>query len=347
MKRRIAVLMASVAALAGASAGTTLATPPTPASGSIWNPNQRVEYRWRESDEPPAWLRPAINAAADDSNDSRASRAAFFAYAADGNSWIGYTGDLPTNWAIGYTTRNIPNSFTVRLRPHGYPLDWGTLRWCQFYDDPPVGCYDAEMITLHELGHAQTLGHVDEADVTDWTDSIMHASPKTKAKAGWNAHEYGTCDVARLQIRYEPSTAATRYSTCLNLDAELSLNTSATSAPHYGSVTLTARLKIADDVIYPNLASDPLAGRRINLQRRPAGATAWTTVGELDPVSGDPGRYSALVTITNVFDWRVVFNTPGTEGLNGAVSPAVRVSLSYDCAPSKSISRQLPAQPIC
>jgi hypothetical protein len=347
MKPRMTVLVLGAIALAGSSAMPTLATSPTPASGTTWNPNQRVEYRWRAGDEPPTWLRPAINRAADDSNASRDSRAAYLAYAADGDSWVGYTSDLPTNWAVGYTTRNVPHSFTVRLRPHGYPLDWGTLRWCEFYDDPPTGCYDAEMITLHEFGHAMTLGHADEADVTSWTDSIMHASPKTKAKAGWNAHEYGVCDVARLQIRYEALTASTRYSTCLDLETELSLSSSATSAPFYGQVTLTARLKISDQAIYPNLASDPLAGRRVNLQRRPAGQTAWTTVSELDSVTGDPGRYSAKVTINAVYDWRAVFNTPSSEGLRSSASQAVRVSLSYDCAPTSSPSREVAAQAIC
>jgi hypothetical protein len=292
-------------------------------------------------------MRTAINAAASDNNSSRASRAAFLAYASDGKSWVGYTADLPTNWAVGYTTRNIPDSFTVRLRPHGYSLDWGTLRWCEFYDAPPTGCYDAEMITLHEFGHAQTLGHVDEADVTDWNDSIMHASPKTKAKAGWNAHEYGRCDVARLQIRYEPSTAFTLYSRCLDLPTELALSSNRSSAPYYGAVTLTARLKVADDAIYPSLASDEIAGRRITLQRRAVGATAWAVVGELEPVTGDPGRYSATVTVTGVYDWRAIFNEPSNEGLRGSASHAVRVSLSYDCAPTRSISRHDPAQAIC
>jgi hypothetical protein len=339
-------VLALAAVLACIGAPQARATSPTPASGPTWNPNQRVEYRWRAGDEPPTWMRAAINRAADDSNESRQSKAAFLEYDAEGSSWVGYTADLPTNWAVGYTTRNIPSSFTVRLRPHGYPLDWGTLRWCEFYADPPNGCYDAEMITLHEFGHAQTLGHVDEADVTDWTDSVMHASPKTKAKAGWNAHGYARCDAARLQIRYEASTPATRYSTCLDLATQLSLSSSASSAPFYGAVTLTARLKVADDVAYPNLASDPLAGRRVTLQRRPAGSTAWTTVGELEPVTGDPGRYSSLVTITNVYDWRAVFPTPAAEGLRSAASVPVRVSLSYECAPN-SVNRVAPAQAIC
>ena len=122
--------LAAVAALSIAG-GEALATSPTPASGPRWSPNQLVQYRWREGDEPPSWMRVAVNAAAHDSNDSRASNAAVLAQSDGGTSWIGYTGDIPTTWAIGYTNTNAPTSFTMRLRPQGYPLDWGTLRWCQ------------------------------------------------------------------------------------------------------------------------------------------------------------------------------------------------------------------------
>ena len=90
-------------------AGEASATPPSPASGQIWNPNQHVTYRWHEGDEPPAWMRSAINAAANDSNDSRDSKAAVLSQSDSGASWIGYTGDIPTTWAIGYTIRSIPN----------------------------------------------------------------------------------------------------------------------------------------------------------------------------------------------------------------------------------------------
>src|SRR3954470_12032603 len=133
MKRGLAASAAVLLALA-VVAGEANATPPTPASGAIWSPNQHVGYRWKEGNEPPGWLRPAINAAADDSTDSRASRAAIFSQSDNGASWISYTGDIPTSYAIGYTITYIPSYFTMRIRPQGYVLDWGTLRWCQFYD---------------------------------------------------------------------------------------------------------------------------------------------------------------------------------------------------------------------
>src|SRR5690242_13526217 len=124
MKRLVSAAAAALILLT-LNAAQASATPPTPASGQIWSPNQRVQYHWHDGDEPPTWLRPAINAAAQDSNDSRASRAAIFSYSDSGSSWIGYSADIPTTYAIGYTVSYIPNFFTMRLRPQGYALDWG------------------------------------------------------------------------------------------------------------------------------------------------------------------------------------------------------------------------------
>lgn len=335
----------ALAMILAVGGGSVLAVSPTPASGTTWEPNQRVEYRWRTGDEPPPWMRTAIQSAARDSNESRASRAATLSYATDGSSSIAYTADLPTNWAVGYTVRYLPDSFTIRLRPHGYPLDWGTLRWCEFYDSPPTGCYDAEMITLHEIGHAQTLGHVNDADYPDWTDSIMHEAPKSKAKAGWNAHEYGRCDVARLQVRYQPLTPSTRYSTCLDLPTDLSLTTSSSTGAYYSTVTLTARLRIAAGADYTNLASDPVAGRRVVLQRRVPGNSSWSTIVEMD--ADETGRYERSVAVTATYEWRAVFGTPSNEGLNGSVSTPVAVRLTYDCPPTGSADGQVAAQAIC
>lgn len=345
MTRRLFALGLAAALSVGLFGGAAGASQPTPASGTTWAPNQRVEYRWRAGDEPPAWMKTAINAAATDNNQSRASRAAIFAQASDGAAWIAYTADLPTSWAIGYTVRYVPDYFTIRLRPNGYPLDWGTLRWCEFYDSPPTGCYDAEMITLHEFGHAQTLGHVDDLALDDWTDSIMHESPKTRAKPGWNAHEYGRCDVARLQIRYQPLTSSTPISSCLDLPTQLSLSASATSAPAYSSVTLTARLAIADDAIYPNLASDPLSDRRIVLQRRTPGSTTWSTIVEMD--ADGTGRYARSITVTATYEWRALYNPASGEGLTASASAPLRISLGYDCVPTAIKNGRLPMQPVC
>jgi len=338
MRYLVAAVCAALCALT--MAGEATATAPTPASGSVWSQNQRVSFRWHEGDEPPAWMRGAVNAAASDSNDSRDSKAAVLSQSDSGSSWIAYTGDIPTTWAIGYTVRYIPNFFTMRLRPQGYPLDWGTLRWCQFYDSPPTGCYDAEMIALHELGHAQTLDHPDDADVDNWTDTIMHWAPKTKAKAGWNQHEFGRCDVARLQIRYEPLTSATPISTCLDLATNLSLSASTSSTYAGAAVSLTARLKVDDAAIWPLLASEPLAARGVTLQRRVPGSGSWSNVGGMATLD-DNGRYSKTLNVSDTFEYRAVFSAPSNEGLEGSASQIVRITVSSgggDCGHARMIN---------
>lgn len=335
--------------LAALSAAPAAAALPTPASGVTWDQNQRVEYRWKEGSEPPAWARSAMSAAAADSNSSRKAKAATFSYDADGPAWLAYTDDLPTNWAIGYTVRSIPESFTIRMRPHGSQLDWGTLRWCEFYEgEPPNGCYDLEMVTLHEFGHAQTLGHVAEADVDSYTDSLMHATGlRSKAKLGWNQHIFGRCDVARLQIRYEPLTSSTPISTCLDLPTDVSLSPGTSGIPYGSSVTLTTKLKIAADSIYSSLAGEPLSGRSVVLQRRALGSSTWATIGEMSAVTDDTGRYVKTLTFTTTYDWRAVFSAPGDEGLDGATSNITRLSVTYGCTPTHGWRGLVPLYETC
>lgn len=325
MKALVAALGAALMTLT-LFVGSASATAPTPASGQLWAANQRVTFRWKDGLEPPAWMRTAVNAAAADNNQSRDSKAAVLSQSDSGASSIAYTPDIPTTYAIGYTIGYQPTSFAMRLRPQGYVLDWGTLRWCQFYDVGPTGCYDAEMITLHEMGHVQTLDHPDDADVTEWTDTIMHWAPKTKAKAGWNQHEFGRCDVARLQIRYEPLTAYTPYSTCLDLDTDLQASASASTAAAGAVVTVSARLKVADSVIWPLLAGEPVAGRPIVLQRRAPGGSTWSLVANLAPTD-DTGHYARSITVNDTYDYRVVFNA-GQEGLEDATSLVLRITVT-------------------
>jgi hypothetical protein len=342
-------LLAPFVALAtlAAAAQPAVASLPTPASGGTWAQNQLVEYRWKEGAEPPAWARSAMSAAAADSNASRAAKAAIFAQRDTGASWLAYTDDLPTNWAIGYTVRSVPNGFSIRMRPQGTQLDWGTLRWCQFYDDPPNGCYDAEMVMLHEFGHAQTLAHPDETDVDDFLDTVMHATVHSKAKVGWNMHAFGRCDVARLQIRYEALTPTTPYSTCLELPTDLALSTSASSVGYNAAVTFTARLKVADDAAYASLASDPIAGRSVVLQRRLSGSSAWSNVLEIPALANDAGRYVKTLSLTATYEWRATFASPPSEGLDGSSSAVVKITVTGACPTSAAVTQQQPRSPTC
>lgn len=300
------------------------AATPTPASGATWEPNQVVRFRWKDAAEPPGWMKSAINNAAAGSTSSRTAKAAVISHRDGADSWVGYTANLPSNYAIGYAVRNIPHHFTVRLRPHGYVLDWGTLRWCQFYTNPPNGCYDAEMVTLHEFGHVQTLGHADESEVA-WLDTVMHEAPHSKAKVGWNMHAFGRCDVARLQIRYEALTSTAPYSTCLSLPAALALKASTTAPTYGGSVTFTAALRVSPDAQYLKLAGDPVSGRRVMLQRRPVGGSTWSNYVEMVPLTDGTGRYTKTLRIIASYEWRARFFKPADEGLAGAHSSAFAV----------------------
>lgn len=333
VRTSIVIALAGVTAL-GALAGPVLATPPTPAGGRAWVPNQVVGFRWNADKLPPQWLRPALLAAASDSNSSSAARAAVFTLDPNANSWFGYTSDIPSTYAIAYAVAAQPWWFKVRLRPQGYMLDWGRLRWCQFYDDPPGGCYDAELIALHELGHVQSLGHPAEAGVTAWLDTVMHAAPKSKSRIGWNAHEFGRCDGARLQIVYGSLTTSTPYSDCLSLPTELSLSASATSIAAGNKVTFSARLKVASDVTWRSLAGQPLDGRTVVLQRRAVGTLTWTTVAQMAP-GAIAGSYVKTQAINATNEWRAYFPPPD-EGLQRSGSGLLRVSVSGGtaCSPS-------------
>ena len=347
LRRRVALAAAAALTLNSLGALPGYAATPTPAHGQKWAPNQSVEYRWKDGHVPPGWARTAITGAAVDSNRSRAAQAALFAHDDSGSSWIAYTSNLPTNWAIGYTVADAPDSFSIRIRPQGSMLDWGTLRWCEFYSKPPRGCYDLEMVTLHEFGHVQTLDHADEAGVDQFVDTVMHATVHSKPKAGWNMHEFGRCDVARLQIRYHPLTSTTRYSTCLDLPSLLTLTSPSTGFEAYGAaVNLTARLSVNDDVQYGNLAGQQADGRRIALERRAPGGS-WEDAGVLAPLDDGTGRYAATITVTGTYYWRAMFAEPTGEGLNASTSAALLISMDVPCVQSAGVPGADPLRPVC
>ena len=304
----------------------------TPISKIDWQQNQRVDFRWRDDAVPPAWMRGAVLAAADDANGSRGAKAALLGHDAGGSSWVAYTESIDHPAAIAFASRRAPDLFKVWLRPQGYLFDWGKLRWCQFYDAPPDGCIDAEMVGLHEFGHVHGLGHIeDAADPGDYLDSVMHELSRSKPRQGWNAHAFGACDVAALQVRYELLTPATPVSTCLSLPTTLTLAASTTYVQPGGSVAFSATLRIADEAAYARLASDPLSARPILLQRRSPGSSSWTTHG-LMSAGTTAGTYRLTVAPAATYQWRALLSQPD-EGITGDASPILKVSVGGGCAP--------------
>ena len=91
----------------------------------------------------------------------------------------------------------------------------------------------------------------------------------------------------------------------------------------------TATLGISSGVSYPLLRGFPLSDRPLILQRRLPNATTWTTIGQMAQTVTD-GQYTLSQSLTTTYDWRVQFSAPSNEGLEGDVSPIIRVTVG-DC----------------
>src|SRR3712207_9595125 len=52
---------------------------------------------------------------------------------------------------------------------------WGQLRWCALLYPVMDGCFDAEMVMIHELGHVHGLDHYPAVPEDQHDDSVMHS----------------------------------------------------------------------------------------------------------------------------------------------------------------------------
>jgi hypothetical protein len=332
--------MALAVASGHATTAPTWAHAPDPALGaSLFPQDGRLEYDWRTGSVPPAPIRTAIHAAADDVAATRASRAALFVHDPDGTNPIGYgTGTCGVN-GLACFTRDAPDGFTMWFREHGRVFDWGTLKWCQMYTNPPNGCYDAETVALDEFGHVEGLGHHQNfADESDYTDAVVQTFSRTKPRDGYNMHVLGVCDTAMLQIRYDIPLASSPYSACLDVATALTLSRSSSWVSYGGTVTFTAFLKVVSDTDYGRLSGNPVSGRSVRLQRRPPGGSTWTTVATMSPTS-PTGAYVYALRLYGSAEFRAVFPTPATEGLRGDSSPVVSVTVGSCTGCLMSIDR--------
>jgi hypothetical protein len=299
--------------------------------GVLYAQEQPLPFRWRTGQVPPPFMQAAIRLGAAHSNASRAAKGPVFSYDPAGTSWINYGLDVTcgVNGLACFSRANAPRSFTMSFREQGHVFDWGTLKWCQYYASPPNGCYDVENIALDEFGHVQVLAHhVNRADDSDYLDAVVQTYARAKPRDGWNVHAFGPCDVASLQLKYELLTPLTLVSRCLEVTPGLVLNASSTWLTWGASVSFTASLAVSDLVAHDRMRGDPLSGRTVTLQRRPLGASTWTTIGVMTP-GAMHGTYAyTAVSQTASADWRAVFARPSNEGLRAATSQLVRVSVS-------------------
>jgi hypothetical protein len=329
---RGAALLGLALAMAGLAGSAVEAHGPNPLLGTgTWGQDQVVGYSWAAGQVPPSWMVPAIDAGAGDVGESRGSRAAFFSRISGAASAIAYGVTPCSSYGIACMDRTgVPTKFAgMWFRPQGYVYDWGSLRWCQAQVTFTDGCYDVENVALDEFGHIEILGHhVNFDDASDFLDSVVQVSARTRPRAGWNEHVFGRCDVARLQLEYERIGASSKVSTCLSLASTSSVTASQGSIYVGQTVTFWATLRIASDSAYKRLAGDALSNRTVLLQRRALGTYTWTTVTTMTPSASSDGAYSASWSPTATYDWRVLFPTPTDEGLVGAGSIVIRVSVS-------------------
>ena len=326
LTRWLAIGATAVAALSIAVGGANAHGPDPTLSGGPFGQNQDLRFRWRAGSEPTTAIKTAIKTAAADVNASRGSKAATFTYDAAGSNPIGYGAGATCGVnGLACFTRTVPTSFTMWLREQGHIFDWGTLKWCQAYATPPSGCYDAETIALDEFGHIETLDHhVNYSSDSDYLDSVVQTFSRTKPATGWNMHTLGRCDVATLQRQYDMQSWTAKYSTCLALTTLLTLTANPTAVFVGDATTLTATLTVADYASYVRLGGNPIAGRVVTLQRRTPGTTTWSTVGTM-AIGTSAGTYLASQRLTADTEYRAVFSTSTSEGLNGATSPTIRV----------------------
>ncbi len=329
--RRIATMASTLAVVVAllAAVGVAAHSPDPILSGGRFNQNQALPFSWRSGSVPPLAYQVPIVAAAADVTITRYSQAATFSYVAGAPNLIGY-GTLASCGVQGLAcfTRNAPTGFTIWMREQGHRFDWGSLRWCQAYATWPAGCYDVENILLDEFGHVEILNHhANLADGADYIDAVVQALSRTKPTAGWNAHAFGRCDVASLQLQYDMQGWGAKYSTCLSLSTTLALTASPTAIAKGGASTLTASLKVADVASYVRLALNPVALRTVILQRRAAGTTAWSTVGTMAN-GATSGTYTMSLSLQARTEFRALFVRPLDEGLLASTSATVVVAVS-------------------
>lgn len=333
-------------------AGPVSANSPDPIyTGSLFATDQALSYSWLSGKVPDVWMQAGINAGAANSNgltaatNAQGTKVATFAYNSAGTSKISMS---QTNGCSGldaiacFTRAGAPTSFTMNLNRHDLPLQSFILKWCSWYaaqnppqTEPASGCYDVANVTLDELGHVLILNHHDNNVAgSTYTDAVVQALSRTKPNTGWNAAQYGRCDVASLQAQYGMKTSSKLYSTCLTprVAPSLAFSASPTSTPKYGNVTFSATLTTGDwPGDYGNRISlKPAHARAVILQRAPVGSSSFTDY--LTMAAGTTaGTYTATFGILGTYQWRANFPQPTNEGFLGARASVAQTVTCTNC----------------
>jgi hypothetical protein len=307
------------------AAGAARPVPRFSAGG--WDKDVTLPYAWRTGAVPPTWARDPMRAGADDASETSNARSPRFVYRSTANDTIRYTTAFPDFCRLGIAcaSRNMPTTWAVWIRPHGYDFSWGTLRWCQ--RDGDDGCFDLRRVMLHELGHVAGLNHPSSAGFNlAANETVMHAVTPARPAAGSGKRAFGRCDVATLQELYDVPSASTPISTCNDVATDLSLSVSDSVVPVGSSVRLKATLRVADRDSYGQLADNPLSARSVKLKYRRAGSDAdWTTLWMVAQATA--GRYELSLAPQRDLELVAAFPAPDDEGLGYSASSIVMVKV--------------------
>jgi hypothetical protein len=333
---RVAIVIAVLAT--SFVAGSVGAHGPDPTfSGGPMRSSTTLYWRWTGGNFTSA-MKGAVKAAATDANGSRASKAPAFAHASGVSSTIYYGPSVPCGVnGLACMRRSTPDWFGVWLRENGHRFDWGTLRWCEM-SGSPSGCYQAETITLDELGHVLGLDHHRNfGDDRDYGDAVVQTYSHARPKAGWNADAFARCDVASLQQLYDVPDTYTRYSTCLSVPTTLTMTASSAWVTAGSPVTFTAHLGTNGT---GKLSNNKVTGRTVVLQQHLS--SGWSDVATMATVS--TGTYRTTIAIRSDRDYRARFRRPSNEGLLASSSNVLAVSITGSCGSGGCLALEAPRQ---
>ncbi len=314
--------------VAAASADMPLRDPTPVPIYDRWGSWQVLDFRFHGTDASPSWMRDAVLAAAEDATEtSRSLSPIFVPTTGAASGTIRYTTSFPSGCSTSIAcASHDADSWTLRMRPHGYDFRWGTLRWCERSGGD--GCFDAEHVALHEFGHAIGLDHP-ESDGYHLSPNatVMHRVTPSKPATAWDRHSFGTCDVASLQEQYGVPTMATHVATCNDVQTTLSLVASDTTLVAGQRVSFQATLRVKGSSAYGALSGMRLNGRDVQLRRRTAGTTGSWTISTMR-ATDTPGVYSLSLAPGRSYELKAVFPTPDDEGLRGSSSDVIVVRVS-------------------
>lgn len=244
-------------------------------------------------------------------------------------SWLACS----SNW--GQTTFRI----YVRNFAASGKASWA---WNESGDCSGKTCFDLSRALLHELIHI-TLG-VGSHDNSGESKTVMSATQPSSPATGWNRSHIMSCDEATGQLYYDLDAKTSRYADCLvevagvpasGLDTSVVTSNSSYTGCQHLPLVVNGRAQVVDNPEYLALGGNPLIGRRIYVDRRPAGTTTWQQLSStLVDATGGNNFSVTLISESVPFEYRFRFNDDDGNDSTDNLQPASdTISVSWLTCP--------------